>query len=207
MYKRLSRFMQHLATSGKSSKVNKHFATVPERLKTAYKKQILIAGRITGTNKGGYIVTIDGFDAFCPFSEMYQSDLLLPDPQNPNEKRRVFEFKVIEIKVRSCIVSRIEALKIRIKDKIEKSIREGTSINGTVKTIQPYGAFIDLGGMDGLLHISKIPSHLKEIPGISLKPNDKLSVYVIYIDKATNKISLSMQKPVISTKKALEVVS
>ena len=73
----------------------------------------------------------------------------------------------------------------------------GQIVRGRVKNITDFGAFIDLGGVDGLLHISKIPSHLKDIPGMSLKSNDKLSVYVIHIEGVTNKISLSIQKPTI----------
>ena len=197
MYKSLSRFMQHLATKSrsKSSNTRNFFYPVPERLKKAYHHKFLIGGKIIGKNKGGYIVEIDGFKAFCPFSEMYEPDLLLKDPNNPKEKRRGFEFLVLELKSRSCILSRIKALKIRTREKINKSIAERKPLSGTVKTLKPYGAFIDLGGIDGLLHVSEIPNHLKGTTELLLKPNNKVSVYIINIEDSTDKISLSMLEP------------
>jgi small subunit ribosomal protein S1 len=154
----------------------------------------LVEGRPVKKVKGGFLVEVMGIEGFLPsslsaFKGVSERDILF----------KYFKFKIVKINNlrRSLIVSRREAVqkeKEFAKDKIWQDLKIGQNYPGTVKAITDFGAFIDLGGVDGLLHItdmswSKI-AHPSEIVAIG----DKIEVMVLNLDKESGKVSLGLKQ-------------
>ena len=154
----------------------------------------LIEGRVRKKVKGGFLVDVEGVEGFLPgslsgFREMSDKDII----------NQAFKFKVTKLNYfrHSIIVSRREAIqkqRQQIRQAIWDNLKVGQTVTGTVKAITDFGAFIDLGGVDGLLHITDMSwsrvSHPSEIVAVG----DKLEVMVLNIDKATNKIALGLKQ-------------
>ncbi len=144
--------------------------------------------------KGGYLVDIMGIEGFLPSSLSAFKGL-----QERDIMHKPFKFKIVKVNNlrRSLIVSRREAVQKErdaAKDKVWKDIKIGGIYPGTVKAITDFGAFVDLGGVDGLLHItdmswSKI-SHPSEIVALG----DKIEIMVLNLDKENEKISLGLKQ-------------
>jgi len=154
----------------------------------------LVEGRPVKKVKGGFLVDVMGIEGFLPSS--------LSAFKNVPEREimyKPFKFKIVKINNlrRSIIVSRREAVqkeKEEAKDKIWQDLKIGLVYPGTVKAITDFGAFVDLGGVDGLLHItdmswSKI-SHPSEIVALG----DKIEVMVLNMDREQGKISLGLKQ-------------
>jgi small subunit ribosomal protein S1 len=154
----------------------------------------LVEGRITKKVKGGFLVDVMGIEGFLPaslsaFKGTAEKDIIY----------KVFKFKIIKMNTlrRSLIVSRREAMqkeKEEAKDKIWQELKTGEIYSGTVKAITDFGAFVDLGGVDGLLHItdmswSKI-SHPSEIVALG----DKIEVMILNLDREAGKVSLGLKQ-------------
>jgi len=154
----------------------------------------LIEGRPTKKIKGGYLVDVMGIEGFLPaslsaFKNMADKDVIY----------KPFKFKIVKINNlrRSIILSRREALqkeRSETKEKLWQELKIGAVCAGTVKAITDFGAFIDLGGVDGLLHItdmswSKI-SHPSEVVALG----DRIEVLVLNLDKEANKVSLGLKQ-------------
>lgn len=154
----------------------------------------LVEGRINKKVKGGFLVGVMGIEGFLPASLSAFKNI--PDKEIIN---KIFKFKIIKINNlrRSIILSRREAIqkeKEETKERILQELKTGKVYSGTVKAITDFGAFVDLGGVDGLLHItdmswSKI-SHPSEIVALG----DKIEVMVLNIDKESGKISLGLKQ-------------
>ena len=158
------------------------------------KENDLIEGTVSRKVKGGFLVDVNGIEGFLPaslsaFKGMFEKDIL----------GRQFKFKIIKINNlrRSIILSRRDAVqkeKEEARTKIWLEIKIGGIHTGTVKAITDFGAFVDLGGVDGLLHItdmswSKI-SHPSEVVAIG----DRIEVMVLNFDKEANKVSLGLKQ-------------
>jgi len=154
----------------------------------------LTEGRITKKVKGGFLVDVMGIEGFLPASlSMFKG---VPDK---DIMMKPFKFKILKINNlrRSIILSRREAIqkeKEETKGKILQELKPGGIYPGTVKAITDFGAFVDLGGIDGLLHItdmswSKI-SHPSEIVALG----DKIEVIVLNLDKEARKVSLGLKQ-------------
>ncbi len=154
----------------------------------------LVEGRVNKKVKGGFLVDVTGIEGFLPAS--------LSAFKNIPEKEiitKVFKFKIVKINNlrRSMILSRREAMqkeKEEAKEKILHELKIGGIYPGTIKAITDFGAFVDLGGVDGLLHItdmswSKI-SHPSEIVALG----DKIEVMVLNVDKESGKVSLGLKQ-------------
>ncbi|MDD3345488.1 MAG: 30S ribosomal protein S1 [Candidatus Omnitrophica bacterium] len=154
----------------------------------------LVEGKPVKKVKGGFLVDIMGIEGFLPsslsaFRNIPDKDILY----------KVFKFKIVKVNNlrRSIIVSRREAVQADrdlAKSKIWSELKIGNIYPGTVKAITDFGAFIDLGGVDGLLHItdmswSKI-SHPSEIVAIG----DKIEIMVLNMDQASGKVSLGLKQ-------------
>jgi len=158
------------------------------------KENDLIEGTVSRKVKGGFLADVNGIEGFLPaslsaFKGMFEKDIL----------GKQFKFKIIKINNlrRSIILSRRDAVqkeKEEARAKIWLEIKIGGIHTGTVKAITDFGAFVDLGGVDGLLHItdmswSKI-SHPSEVVAIG----DKIEVMVLNFDKEANKVSLGLKQ-------------
>ena len=167
-----------------------------EELREAHRIGLAVEGRVTGQNKGGYDVEVAGMRAFCPASQI---DLRPGKPENYVGKK--FPFKMSEFKDngRNIVVSRRVILDEEQKKKAEevlKTLEVGSVVDGVVTTLKDYGAFVDIGGLEGLVHLSEITyGHIKK-PSEVLKVGYPVKAQVLKIEDGkggTKKISLSMK--------------
>jgi small subunit ribosomal protein S1 len=154
----------------------------------------LVEGRITKKVKGGFLVDVMGIEGFLPAS--------LSAFKGVSEREiigKVFKFKIIKMNNlrRSLILSRREAIqkeKEAAKEKMWQELKAGSIYSGTVKAITDFGAFVDLGGVDGLLHITDMSwakiSHPSEIVALG----DKIEVMVLGLDRESGKVSLGLKQ-------------
>ena len=163
-------------------------------------KEIMDTGKsVKGTFKrrikGGMIVDIMGLEAFLPGSQIS----LKPIPNLDQFIGKEKEFKILNIdeQKRSIVVSRKQLLKEEEEQKIKglkEKLKPGAELIGEVRNITDYGAFIDLGGIDGLLHITDMSwGHIKH-PSDILNIGDKIKVKVLQYDPDTNRVSLGMKQ-------------
>ncbi|MCG8431470.1 MAG: 30S ribosomal protein S1 [Candidatus Omnitrophica bacterium] len=159
-----------------------------------FQKADLIEGRVTKKVKGGFLIDVIGIEGFLPlslsaFKGISERDII----------HNVFKFKIVKMNNlrRSIILSRREAVQKErdvARERIWKDLKIGDVLPGNVKAITDFGAFVDLGGVDGLLHItdmswSKI-SHPSEVVAIG----DKIEVSVLNFDRESGKISLGLKQ-------------
>jgi small subunit ribosomal protein S1 len=154
----------------------------------------LIEGRVTRKVKGGFIVEVQGVEGFLPGSLSGFKNV--PDKEIINQP---FKFKVTKLNHfrHSIIVSRREAIQMekqQARRQVWDNIREGQIATGTVKAITDFGAFIDLGGVDGLLHITDMSWSRVSHPSEVVAVGDKLDVKVLNVDREANKIALGLKQ-------------
>jgi small subunit ribosomal protein S1 len=177
------------------SKQKADFVRVWGKVKDAHDKGELIEGRIMRRIKGGMVVDLMGVDAFLPGSQI----ALRQVPDFDALIGREMEFKVIKLNKarRNIVVSRravLEEERMKQREKLLKEIEPGQVREGVVKNITDFGVFIDLGGVDGLLHITDMSwgriSHPSELVALG----DKINVKIIDFDKNTSRISLGLKQ-------------
>src|SRR5512134_2777020 len=161
-----------------------------EELETLYKEEKSIDGKVVSRIKGGMMVDI-GVKAFLPGSQID----LHPVRDLDGLVGRTFPMKIIKINHRrgNVVVSRrvlLEETRDKKRQTTLATLKEGQLIQGMVKNITDYGAFIDLGGIDGLLHITDMSWGRVGHPSEVLKVNDEIDVIVLKYDPATERVSL-----------------
>ena len=166
-----------------------------DTLEDVQEKDGTTKGRIVRRIKGGYTVDLGGVEAFLPGSHVD----LRPVPDMDALVGQEFEFKILKINRRrsNVIVSRrvlLEEQRSEQRDKLLDHLDEGQIVTGKVKNITEYGVFIDLGGLDGLLHITDMSwkriKHPKEMVGLG----DELELKVLNFDKQGQKVSLGLKQ-------------
>ena len=155
----------------------------------------LVKGLITGKVKGGLTVMVNGIRAFLPGSLVDTRPVKDTTPFEGKE----FEFKVIKLdrKRNNVVVSRravLEASMGEDRQKLLENLQEGTIIKGVVKNITDYGAFVDLGGIDGLLHITDLAWRRVRHPSEVLNVGDEVTAKVLKFDQEKNRVSLGMKQ-------------
>lgn len=164
-------------------------------LERAYKETLTITGMINSKVKGGFTVELDGVRAFLPGSLVD----VRPIRDTSFLENQILEFKVIKLdhKRNNVVVSRravIESENSAERDNLLKKLNEGLIVTGMVKNLTDYGAFIDLGGVDGLLHITdmawKRVKHPSDVVGIG----DEITVQVLKFDKERARVSLGLKQ-------------
>ncbi|SNX55425.1 S1 RNA-binding domain-containing protein [Thermoanaerobacterium sp. RBIITD] len=176
-----------------ASKVKADIEMANEKLDAAYKNGYIINGKVIEVVKGGVIADVLGVKAFIPASLLdvqYIKDL------NDYVGKDV-RVKIIEhIPHKKLVASQkavLEEENMRKKEDLFSQIKEGQIIEGTVKNITKFGAFIDVGGVDGLIPISEISwGRIKDISEV-LKVGDMVNVYVVNVDKDKDRITLSLR--------------
>jgi len=155
---------------------------------------------ITGFNKGGLLANVEGVNAFIPMSQVVGAK---PgsDGTNPLSAQvgRELQLKVIEINRRRnrVILSERAALqewRAEQKDRLLDELAEGEVRTGTVASIRNFGVFVDLGGADGLVHLSELSWDRNAQPEELFKIGDEVSVYILRVDKESKKIALSIRR-------------
>jgi small subunit ribosomal protein S1 len=165
-----------------------------EDLEKAYKEEKIVDGRILSRIKGGMMVDI-GVKAFLPGSQID----LHPVRDLDALVGKTFPLKIIKINHRrgNVVVSRrvlLEETRDRKRQTTLSTLKEGQLISGTVKNITEYGAFIDLGGIDGLLHITDMSWGRVGHPSELFVVGDKVEVMVLKYDRDTGRISLGLKQ-------------
>ncbi|MCF7908458.1 MAG: S1 RNA-binding domain-containing protein [Candidatus Omnitrophica bacterium] len=163
-------------------------------LANSYKEGDLVEGRVIRKVKGGYIVNVFGVEGFLPQS--------LSSFRNSSEDEVMsgtFKFQIVKMnKIKSSfIISRRDALRAErevSRKKVWETIKKNTMMKGRVKSITNFGAFIDLGGVDGLLHIADMSWKKITHPSEIVAVGDDIQVMVVGFDKEKGKISLGLKQ-------------
>lgn len=165
-----------------------------EQLRGMYENRIPVEGKVSARNKGGFDVNVSGLRAFCPLSQ-----IALGKIDNPDQfVGQTYEFRVTELSDdgRRIVVSRAALMKEAAASRAEetrKAIVPGAELTGTIKTITPFGAFVDLGGVDGLLHVSEMSRRRVNNPNEVVAVGQEVRVKVIKVENNGKRISLSMK--------------
>ncbi len=164
-------------------------------LDKAMTDSILVKGFITGKVKGGLTVMVNGIRAFLPGSLVDTRPVKDTTPFEGKE----FEFKVIKLdrKRNNVVLSRRAVLESSMgedRQKLLETLQEGTVVKGVVKNITDYGAFVDLGGIDGLLHITDLAWRRVRHPSEVLNVGDEVTAKVLKFDQEKNRVSLGMKQ-------------
>ncbi len=164
-------------------------------LEHAFDKEATIIGRITGKVRGGFTVAVGALRAFLPGSLVD----VRPIRDTTFLENRDLEFKVIKIdqKRNNVVLSRravVEKEYSAEREELLKTLEEGAVVTGVVKNLTDYGAFIDLGGIDGLLHITDMAWRRVRHPSECVEIGQEIKVKVLKYDKDKNRVSLGMKQ-------------
>jgi small subunit ribosomal protein S1 len=165
-----------------------------DQLRGAFEARLPVEGKVTGRNKGGFEVSVAGLRAFCPLSQIALGKIENPD----SFVNETMEFRVTELSDdgRRVVVSRAALLKEAAAERAAETrgrIVSGAELTGRVKTLTPFGAFVDLGGIDGLLHVSEMSRRRVTDPKEVVQVGQEVQVKVIKIENEGKRISLSMK--------------
>ncbi|PWB45789.1 MAG: 30S ribosomal protein S1 [Nitrosomonadales bacterium] len=155
----------------------------------------LVSGVISGSVKGGLTVTVNGIRAFLPGSLV---DIRPVKDTTPYQGKQM-EFKVIKLdrKRNNVVVSRravLEASQGAERQALLENLKEGAVVKGVVKNITDYGAFVDLGGIDGLLHITDLAWRRVKHPSEVLSVGDEVEAKILKFDQEKNRVSLGIKQ-------------
>ena len=177
------------------SKQKADFMRVWDQIKDAHDAGHTVRGRLTRRIKGGIVVDLFGVEAFLPGSQIDIRQVKNFDQFLSQE----FEFKIIKLNKarRNIVVSRravLEEERERMRREIIKELEEGQVREGVVKNITDFGAFIDLGGVDGLLHITDMSWGRVSHPTDMVSIGDRIKVKVLKYEKDRERISLGLRQ-------------
>ncbi|TYA32806.1 30S ribosomal protein S1 [Aggregatibacter actinomycetemcomitans] len=164
-------------------------------LEKAYYEQATVLGLVNGKVKGGFTVELNGVRAFLPGSLVDTRPVRDADHLLGKE----LEFKVIKLdqKRNNVVVSRravIESESSQDREEVLANLSEGAEVKGTVKNLTDYGAFVDLGGVDGLLHITDMAWKRVKHPSEIVNVGDEITVKVLKFDKDRTRVSLGLKQ-------------
>lgn len=164
-------------------------------LEAAHKADEVVHGIINGKVKGGFTVDVRGLRAFLPGSLVD----VRPLREITHLEGKELEFKVIKLdaKRNNVVVSRravMESANSAERDALLENLEEGSSLKGVIKNLTDYGAFVDLGGVDGLLHITDMSWKRIKHPSEMISVGDEIDVKVLKFDRERNRVSLGMKQ-------------
>ncbi|SCZ86255.1 30S ribosomal protein S1 [Nitrosomonas mobilis] len=164
-------------------------------LESAMEEGRIVTGMVNGKVKGGLTATVNSIRAFLPGSLV---DVRPVKDMTPYENKEM-EFKVIKLdrKRNNVVVSRRAVLEATLgadREALLSSLQEGATVQGIVKNITDYGAFVDLGGIDGLLHITDLAWRRVKHPSEVINVGDEVTAKILKFDKEKNRVSLGMKQ-------------
>ena len=164
-------------------------------LEAAFEKDEVVKGVINGKVKGGFTVDVDSIRAFLPGSLVD----VRPVRDTAHLENKELDFKVIKLdpKRNNVVVSRravLEAENSAEREALLATLQEGQQIKGIVKNLTDYGAFVDLGGVDGLLHITDMAWKRIKHPSEIVAVGDEINVKVLKFDRERNRVSLGLKQ-------------
>ncbi|WP_413701337.1 30S ribosomal protein S1 [Psychromonas sp. KJ10-10] len=174
-------------------KAKRHEAWI--QLEKAYEDQETVIGVINGKVKGGFTVELNGIRAFLPGSLVD----VRPVRDTMHLENKDIEFKVIKLdqKRNNVVVSRravIETENSAEREELLENLQEGQDVKGIVKNLTDYGAFVDLGGVDGLLHITDMAWKRVKHPSEIVNVGDEINVKVLKYDRERTRVSLGLKQ-------------
>ncbi len=186
--------------AGKS--VDEFVAPTPEELalvpseivQTAIANQAYVEGKVIGWNQGGFHVVVDGITSFCPRSSM---ELGAPkEPAQYLDQSFLFRVLRVEEKGHRLVVSHAAVLRDERAHKTAETraaLTVGSTVTGKVISLTDFGAFVDLGGIEGLIHVSELKRTRVTHPNEVLKVGDDVTAKIIKLPKGGDRVSLSMK--------------
>ena len=164
-------------------------------LEAAHEKNDIITGVINGKVKGGFTVDLNNIRAFLPGSLVD----VRPVRDTLHLEGQELEFRLIKLdrKRNNVVVSRravLESVSSEERDALLETLQEGMSVKGIVKNLTDYGAFVDLGGVDGLLHITDMSWKRIKHPSEIVNVGDEIDVKVLKYDRERNRVSLGLKQ-------------
>ncbi len=170
-------------------------AQVWKRLETAFEDGEVVTGLISGKVKGGFTVDIEDIRAFLPGSLVD----VRPVRDTTYLEGKELEFKVIKLDQRrnNVVVSRravVETEYSAEREQLLESLQEGAQVKGIVKNLTDYGVFVDLGGIDGLLHITDMAWKRVKHPSEIVEVGQEIDVKVLKFDRERNRVSLGLKQ-------------
>ena len=164
-------------------------------LEAAYEKNDIVTGVINGKVKGGFTVDLNNIRAFLPGSLVD----VRPVRDTLHLEGQQLEFRLIKLdrKRNNVVVSRravLESVSTEERDALLEKLEEGMSVKGVVKNLTDYGAFVDLGGVDGLLHITDMSWKRIKHPSEIVNVGDEIDVKVLKYDRERNRVSLGLKQ-------------
>ena len=162
-----------------------------DEMATFVEEKTTVEGVITEENKGGLVATVKGIRVFIPASQSG----VAKGGDMAAEVGKTVKLKVTEVnRARRRVIGSIRAVNSEARkanqEKIWTEIEEGKKYHGTVKSLTSYGAFVDIGGVDGMVHVSELSWNRIKTPAEVVKVGDEIDVYVISFDPEKHKISL-----------------
>jgi len=166
-----------------------------DQLADAVETGSAVQGKVSGRRKGGFDVILAGVRGFCPMSQI--SDQRGEDLDS--HLGQVYDFRVLEYdpEAHKLVVSRAALLreaKEKSREEAWARLEEGAVVSGRVRSLADFGAFIDLGGVDGLVHSSEIAHHRVNKPSDVLSLGEEVQVKIIGLDREKQRISLSIKQ-------------
>ena len=164
-------------------------------LEKALEQGEIVTGAVTGKVKGGLTVMVNGIRAFLPGSLLDTRPIKDTSPY----EGKTMDFKVIKLdrKRNNVVLSRravVEASQGEERQKLMDNLKEGTIVQGTIKNITDYGAFVDLGGIDGLLHITDLAWRRVRHPSEVLTVGQEVTAKILRYDQDKNRVSLGIKQ-------------
>jgi small subunit ribosomal protein S1 len=163
-------------------------------LREAFTARLPVEGKVKAVNKGGLEVHVLGQKTFCPISQIEKN--YCQNPEIHLDKTYTFLVMQYEEDGRNIVVGRKELLQADEQEKgrlLWQGLQTGQVLEGTVTSVHDYGAFVDIGGVEGLLHVSEIAYQKTQNVQETLHSGQKLNVAIIKLDPETKKISLSLK--------------
>ena len=167
------------------------------QLEDAFRARLAVSGKVESQVKGGYTVTVAGLRAFCPGSQIDT----LRDTDPVSHIGRVYTFRITEFRDdgRKFVVSRraLQEDEARAKaEELRQTLTVGAVVTGRVASVRDFGAFVDLGGIQGLLHVSEMGWSRVNDPAQMFKPGDEITVKILRIDSkpGEDKIALGLKQ-------------
>ena len=191
-------FLRNVENSKGEAVISREMARREEawdRLEKAYEKEERVEGAIFGRVKGGFTVDLGGAVAFLPGSQVDVRPVRDAGPLMG--MKQPFQILKMDRRRGNIVVSRraiLEESRAEQRAEVIGNLHEGQAIDGVVKNITEYGAFVDLGGVDGLLHVTDMAWRRVNHPSEILSIGETIKVQVIKINKETHRISLGMKQ-------------
>jgi small subunit ribosomal protein S1 len=173
-------------------------------LQQYYEEGTTFEGEVTGFNKGGLLVDVEGVHAFVPLSQLAGTRFVRPSDESGDKGLaswvgKTLRIKVIEINRRRnrVILSERAAMqewRTQQKERLLTELQEGEIQRGKITSIREFGIFVDLGGADGLVHLSELSWDRGKSPDEMFQVGDEVDVYILKVDQESRKIALSLRR-------------